>query len=382
MMTKDSYNDLRDRVTKFGNDYFDNKGEALLKEMEDFISGDSKEFEEDIIENVLKSNLYSEKIKKEAEEILNDATSAKGDMVDIHKMIGAFFPLGDTFVQDEEAQPTWEKVASKPVQDSDGFWTEYTWYKNADGHHIMIFGDTDLYTPENSSADWETDSEKEAQEWFDNYEGFDDGSFNALEDYENEVRSYYEDTPNGILNLDDSCATEDSATNDTFIQDDEDLFDVIAYDWENHNRVVVIVNVPEAKATEVGEKYKEEHPSFRVYKVASKEQTKQRKDAYEKTDEYNQYAGEIDSKLEERITAESVFNEEGVDLEKLCEEIIPGEIAENEIKWECFMDYAETRKDEIEEEVKQSSEYEDLEEQAAAENRAYEAMVDYYWYHR
>ena len=68
----------------------------------------------------------------------------------------------------------WKKVDSKEVKDSDGFMTEYTWYTNdAEDTHIFIFGDSDIYGPDDSYADAEFDSYDSAKEWFDNYYGFD-----------------------------------------------------------------------------------------------------------------------------------------------------------------------------------------------------------------
>lgn len=70
----------------------------------------------------------------------------------------------------------WEYVDSKEVKDSDGFMTEYTWYKrllpSSEERHIFIFGDSDIYGPDDSYADAEFDSYDLAKEWFDNYKGF------------------------------------------------------------------------------------------------------------------------------------------------------------------------------------------------------------------
>ena len=81
----------------------------------------------------------------------------------------------DLFLEyvDDEKVNGWVKVTSKDVKDSDGFMTEYTWYKDSNGNHIFIFGDSDLYGPDDTYADAEFDSEEAAQEWFDNYFGFD-----------------------------------------------------------------------------------------------------------------------------------------------------------------------------------------------------------------
>lgn len=65
-------------------------------------------------------------------------------------------------------------IASKSVLDSDGFSTDYTWYKNADGTHVFVFGDSDIYHPEDGCFDHVCDTEREAQEWFDDYKGFEE----------------------------------------------------------------------------------------------------------------------------------------------------------------------------------------------------------------
>lgn len=59
-------------------------------------------------------------------------------------------------------------IAVKPVKDSDGWWTDYSWYQREDGTHFFIFGDTDVYGPEDE-PDWECDSWDEAHDWFTNY---------------------------------------------------------------------------------------------------------------------------------------------------------------------------------------------------------------------
>ena len=86
------------------------------------------------------------------------------------------------------------RIDSKHVKDSDGFLTDYTWgYDAATDQHIFIFGDSEVYTPEDSSPDWETDSEDTAQEWWDNYVGpyedddLDEGLFNKLDAIESKV---------------------------------------------------------------------------------------------------------------------------------------------------------------------------------------------------
>ena len=50
----------------------------------------------------------------------------------------------------------WVEVDSKSVRDSDGFYTDYTWFTNGK-KHIFIFGDSEIYTPEDSDYDWEVE---------------------------------------------------------------------------------------------------------------------------------------------------------------------------------------------------------------------------------
>lgn len=86
------------------------------------------------------------------------------------------------------------RIDIKHVKDSDGFLTDYTWwYDAATDQHIFIFGDSEVYTPEDSSPDWETDSEDTAREWWDNYIGpyedddLDEGLFNKIDAIESKV---------------------------------------------------------------------------------------------------------------------------------------------------------------------------------------------------
>lgn len=67
----------------------------------------------------------------------------------------------------------WKEVASKQVVDSDGFLTDYTMYTDGETY-IFMFGDKDIYEPDRDYADWETDSEDRAWEWFNSYSGFED----------------------------------------------------------------------------------------------------------------------------------------------------------------------------------------------------------------
>lgn len=63
-----------------------------------------------------------------------------------------------------------EYIKSKVVNDTDGFLDDYTMYKRlSDGKYIMIFGDKEMYAPENTEPDVEFDTQREADEWFNSY---------------------------------------------------------------------------------------------------------------------------------------------------------------------------------------------------------------------
>lgn len=101
---------------------------------------------------------------------------------------------------DDEDLGPWEFLGSKQVMDSDGFWTDYTlWVNHETGMYVCIFGDSDLYTPENSSPDFETDSEFEAYEWFNDY---DTGELEGEDDIYDEIHSSTNPRRNPILGKD------------------------------------------------------------------------------------------------------------------------------------------------------------------------------------
>lgn len=87
--------------------------------------------------------------------------------------------------KDNDAEQ-WKLVKQKEVQDSDGFLTEYSWYTNGT-KHIFMFGDSDLYDPDEDYADWETESEQEASDWFDSYRGFEDDEELSFEDDDEDI---------------------------------------------------------------------------------------------------------------------------------------------------------------------------------------------------
>lgn len=81
----------------------------------------------------------------------------------------------------ESLNETWEMIRSKSVEDSDGFLTDYTMWANEDGSkYVFVFGDNDLYSPDNTDCDWECDSYEEAKEWFEGYD-------NEWPEYDDEI---------------------------------------------------------------------------------------------------------------------------------------------------------------------------------------------------
>ena len=81
----------------------------------------------------------------------------------------------DMYLEDNEylGESEWEEVASKQVEDSNGFLTDYTMYTDGD-RYIFMFGDKEIYTPDPDYADWEAETKESAWEWFNSYNGFED----------------------------------------------------------------------------------------------------------------------------------------------------------------------------------------------------------------
>ena len=63
----------------------------------------------------------------------------------------------------------WIFIKSKEVEDSDGFLTDYTWYEGSDGTQAMVFGDNDIYKPEDGYFDITFTDRKQAEDWFNSY---------------------------------------------------------------------------------------------------------------------------------------------------------------------------------------------------------------------
>lgn len=75
-------------------------------------------------------------------------------------------------IDEETEDPKWICLDIKHVRDSDGMLTDYALYTTKDeDKYICMFGDVDIYAPDEMYADAEFDTEDEALEWFENYVG-------------------------------------------------------------------------------------------------------------------------------------------------------------------------------------------------------------------
>lgn len=81
--------------------------------------------------------------------------------------------LTESFDYKDNNPEQWNLVNKKSVMDSDGFYTDYCWYTNGE-KHIFMLGDCDIYSPDEDYADWVVETESEAKEWFDSYNGFEE----------------------------------------------------------------------------------------------------------------------------------------------------------------------------------------------------------------
>lgn len=116
--------------------------------------------------NVLRTMLNNNNVEADDLKAVMDARLEEDTLPD-----GSYYDPEDY----EGGYTEWNLVEKKDVVDSDGFWTEYTlWYNEFNDQWVCIFGDSDIYYPENSYYDAEFEDEGEAREWFDSYNGFAD----------------------------------------------------------------------------------------------------------------------------------------------------------------------------------------------------------------
>lgn len=88
-------------------------------------------------------------------------------------------------IYEETEDPKWICLDIKHVRDSDGMLTDYALYTTKDeDKYICMFGDADVYAPDEMYADAEFDTEDEALEWFENYVGPGDEEDEEYEHYD------------------------------------------------------------------------------------------------------------------------------------------------------------------------------------------------------
>lgn len=151
------------------------KDKEELADMDRKVSGPKIASAPDYSQNKKGTN----KTGKDLEKAISDATK-RGEVyiADIGESLQEDFIDDDiSFFKDEyevndDIVNDYTFKATKSIPDSDGFNTDYTWYECADGTHVFVFGDNDIYKPEDGYFDHVCDSETEAQEWFDSYKGF------------------------------------------------------------------------------------------------------------------------------------------------------------------------------------------------------------------
>ena len=85
------------------------------------------------------------------------------------------YSVTESYDSDYTYEDRYERIKSKSVPDFNGFYTDYTmYYDNEEDKFVFIFGDNDIYDPYNSEPDWECETEEEAEDWYDDYNGFED----------------------------------------------------------------------------------------------------------------------------------------------------------------------------------------------------------------
>lgn len=119
----------------------------------------------------------------------------------------------------------YKELDTKYVYDTDGFLTDYTLYKDLDSDKfICIYGDRELYNPDNANPDVEFDDENEAYDWFYEYS-------TDFEDDEDDMNEDYWFGGNGKLDLPDNSNLVDD--NDKIDKLELDLNDKETIDEDN-----------------------------------------------------------------------------------------------------------------------------------------------------
>lgn len=117
-----------------------------------------------------------QQIKEMSESVVSSAHEFDDDVDDLT------YYYDDEIFKDNLENSPYTEITSKQVTDSDGFMTDYTMYQNVNtGEYVFVFGDKDVYSPDDGYFDYECETKEEAEEWFNTYNGFTD------EDDENSI---------------------------------------------------------------------------------------------------------------------------------------------------------------------------------------------------
>lgn len=98
------------------------------------------------------------------------------------------------YIKESEDFEQYTYVKSKTVYDYDGFTTEYTmYYDEVNDKYVFVFGDSDFYNPNDGyeEFDWECDTEREADEWFESYKGYEDDLDESLKENVNKKYNWF-----------------------------------------------------------------------------------------------------------------------------------------------------------------------------------------------
>ena len=138
-------------------------------------------FDEQMTLDELKNKVY--KSDDELNKYFEDHCKALDDNEKATHILVEIGRLNDDALNESE-EKHFEEISSKSVRDSDGFTTDYTLYKDLDNNrYVCVFGDKEMYKPEDENFDFISDYEEEAKEWFNEYNGFEDDDDEYWEDH-------------------------------------------------------------------------------------------------------------------------------------------------------------------------------------------------------
>lgn len=148
------------------NSYFDN-GEEVFSSLKTLVNYSIRDPEE--VEN----DPYLDDIPFASTDINAASTGDEDDYVadtDVEDDFGDDDFDDDYDPEFDSEEGDWEQIDQKSVRDEDGFLTEYTLYHNTvTGLYVCVFGDSEIYRPEDGYFDFETENYDEAIDWFNTY---------------------------------------------------------------------------------------------------------------------------------------------------------------------------------------------------------------------